>query len=254
MTPPAPIEAEGARGRGLDARTLSIAAIVGIGIGFAGLTAMSQFGSSDTTPEIAALAPVPMSAKASTGQPAGAGVFAQNTTTPVKEQSRLLPQQPALRGGLAGAGKTESMTVEAAPPAAPPAAVVKEKTVVASRAAAPRPPKQEAQPGWQAASPFFDDAEPPPHVLAYAPVERPAAPAKRSAAGNTSETLPADNKGPGTGKVNTAVNLRSAPDNGASVVAVLAVGTTVQIEKCDFWCQVVVDGKRGYVFRKFVGR
>lgn len=238
-------DAAGAQGRGLDARTLSIAALVGIGLGFVGLTAVTQFGSSDTPTEVAALTPVQKSASASGDQPAGAGVFAEDNGGLVKEQDRLLPQSPSLRGGIAAEGKTEAKTI--APTDAAPAAPV-EKTVAATKPAEPR----RQQPGWEVASPQFESPDPP-QVLSYAPVERQAAPA-RQPAGNSSETLPAANKGAGTAKVNTAVNMRSGPDNGASVVAVLGVGTTVQIARCDFWCEVVADGKRGYVFRKFVGR
>ncbi len=240
-------DAAGAQGRGLDARTLSIAALVGIGLGFAGLTAVTQFGSSDTPTEVAALTPVQKSASASGDQPPGAGVFAQDNSGLVKEQDRLMPQMPPLRGGIAGEGKTEARTI-APTDAEAPAVVPIEKTVAATKPVEPR----RQQPGWEAASPQFENSDPP-QVLSYAPVERQAAPARKPA-GNSSETLPAANKGAGTAKVNTAVNMRSSPDNGASVVAVLGVGTTVQIARCDFWCEVVADGKRGYVFRKFVGR
>ena len=240
------LEADGARGRGLDARTLSIAALVGIAIGFATLTAVTQLGSSDSATELAALAPVPMSAKAPTAQPEGAGVFAENNSAPTKEQDRLLPRTPALRGANAGEGKTEAKAVV---PAAPePVAAPAAKTVVAAKPAAPR----RQQPGWELASPLFETPDRP-EVLSYAPIEQPAAP-RRSTAANATGSVPAGNSGAGSGKINTSVNMRSSPDNDASVVAVLGVGTTVKIEKCDYWCEVVANGKRGFVFRKFVGR
>ncbi|MCB1496241.1 MAG: SH3 domain-containing protein [Bauldia sp.] len=237
-------EVEARRGLGLDARTLSIAAIVGIGIGFVALTAATQFGPSDSPEEIAAMAPVTMSAKTPEPGPSGEGVFAENVTTPVKQQSRVLPNQPMLR--YDPAPETETIASDAGAGQA-----VASARPAEARTSQPAARRVE-QPGWEAASPFFEDSEPP-QVLSYAPVER-AAPARRAPAGNTSATVPAANKGAGTGRVNTAVNMRSGPDNNAAVVAVLAAGTAVKIEKCDYWCTVVADGKRGYVFRKFVGR
>ncbi|MCB1486379.1 MAG: SH3 domain-containing protein [Bauldia sp.] len=242
------IAVEEKRGRGLDAWTLSIAALLGVGIGFVALMAATQFGPSDSPQKLAAMAPAPMSAKAPEfePEPEGAGVFAQNATEPVKEQARVVPNQPLLR--YDPAPESGTMAADAPAPVSEP-----EAAAVRVADAEPAPAAQRSgQPGWEAASPFFEDSDPP-DVMAYAPVER-AAPPQRAPAGNTSASVPAASKGAGTAKVNTAVNMRSGPDNNASVVAVLAAGTTVKIEKCDYWCTIVANGKRGYVFRKFVGR
>ncbi|MCP4382045.1 MAG: SH3 domain-containing protein [Hyphomicrobiales bacterium] len=92
-------------------------------------------------------------------------------------------------------------------------------------------------------------------ILSYAPVERPENPARRSTARATDvDSGPAQEKGPGLSRTNVAVNMRSAPDNDASVVAVVPAGTSVQIQSCTFWCTVVANGQRGYIYRKFVGR
>ncbi|MVA97789.1 SH3 domain-containing protein [Nitratireductor sp. CAU 1489] len=56
----------------------------------------------------------------------------------------------------------------------------------------------------------------------------------------------------GTGRITTAVNMRRGPDNGAGIVSVIPAGAKVGIVKCRVWCQVVHDGRTGYVFKRFV--
>ena len=90
---------------------------------------------------------------------------------------------------------------------------------------------------------------PPPRVLSYAPTRQ-----RETATGDSPESGPAIDRGPGVATVNLDVNVRAKPDNEAPVVAVAKPGTTVTIEKCLFWCTVEVDGTRGYIYRKFVGR
>jgi hypothetical protein len=58
----------------------------------------------------------------------------------------------------------------------------------------------------------------------------------------------------GAGKVNSSVNMRAGPDNDAKVVRVLRAGTPVEIIGCKFWCEVIADGDRGFVFQRFISR
>ncbi|TWG98928.1 SH3 domain-containing protein [Mesorhizobium sp. J18] len=49
------------------------------------------------------------------------------------------------------------------------------------------------------------------------------------------------------------VNLRSGPTNSSSVVAVLVANLPVQAsQNCPSWCEVVVNGRRGYVYKDFI--
>lgn len=51
-------------------------------------------------------------------------------------------------------------------------------------------------------------------------------------------------------QVSNGLNLRSAPDQRAERLAVLPVGTTVEVQRCldDLqWCNVRADGKSGWV-------
>lgn len=54
------------------------------------------------------------------------------------------------------------------------------------------------------------------------------------------------------GSIVSAVNMRASPENGAPVVSVLRDGATVEVIACDLWCEVVADGKRGFVFKSFI--
>jgi hypothetical protein len=55
-----------------------------------------------------------------------------------------------------------------------------------------------------------------------------------------------------TETVNTHVNMRSEPDNDAAVVAVVPAEKQVQIVSCDYWCEVVFEGQRGWIYKSFV--
>ncbi len=271
-----------ARSRGLDARTLSIASLIGIGIGLAGLAVVNQFGS-PTVPAIVATSSIEVKqpaegtlsrnriVTAAQRQPAGAAVIADE---PIKEQARLATDvAPVLRDGLQPEGQTEAMVAESDPvveppgtaPAGPapesPAAGAGQPAVAKSvgGATSDRAVMAEAPAHAGPLAPQLREdaavAESDPRVLAYAPVPPSKDPTAHSFRKNTaSDSGPAQNKGAGTGRVNVAVNMRSAPDNGASVVAVVPSGTLVRIARCDFWCEVTVDGKRGFIYRKFVGR
>ncbi|WP_206455559.1 SH3 domain-containing protein [Aurantimonas marina] len=69
-----------------------------------------------------------------------------------------------------------------------------------------------------------------------------------------SATTPTKPETKSTAKVKVAVNMRAKPDNGAKVVAVLPKGRSVEIIGCKMWCEVSADGKRGFIYKSFVGR
>ncbi|MCC6948580.1 MAG: SH3 domain-containing protein [Bradyrhizobiaceae bacterium] len=48
------------------------------------------------------------------------------------------------------------------------------------------------------------------------------------------------------------VNMRARPASDAAVVAVVPEGKQVEVKDCAQWCQVVYEGRQGFVFRKFV--
>lgn len=82
-----------------------------------------------------------------------------------------------------------------------------------------------------------------PDVAVAAPKKVAVAPSKSASAGSPA---------PGLARITSAVKLRGNPDNGAPTVGLLKAGEQVQVVQCKGWCEVVVDGKRGFVFKKFL--
>ncbi len=71
----------------------------------------------------------------------------------------------------------------------------------------------------------------------------PAAPAPVAPAGNPVTIL---------ATTNAFVNMRAGPDNDAPVISVVAEGATVEIVDCNFWCEVIVDGTKGWIYQDFL--
>jgi hypothetical protein len=55
-----------------------------------------------------------------------------------------------------------------------------------------------------------------------------------------------------TAPVTTDVNMRARPSNGAAVIQVVPGRSTVEVIGCDYWCEVVYEGKRGWIYKGFV--
>ncbi len=56
----------------------------------------------------------------------------------------------------------------------------------------------------------------------------------------------------GTAKIRSAVNMRSSPKKGSSVLGVVPAGTTVTVQSCDQWCSISWNGKSGWVYKSFL--
>ena len=52
--------------------------------------------------------------------------------------------------------------------------------------------------------------------------------------------------------VTTDVNMRAKPDNGAAVILVIPGKSDIEVIGCDYWCDVVYAGKRGWIYKGFV--
>jgi uncharacterized protein YraI len=53
-------------------------------------------------------------------------------------------------------------------------------------------------------------------------------------------------------KVTSYVNMRSKPQSGSSTITVIPAGVSVDLYRCDRWCEVGYNGKRGWVYKTFV--
>jgi hypothetical protein len=58
----------------------------------------------------------------------------------------------------------------------------------------------------------------------------------------------------GTARIISGANIRSRPKKGAKVIGTVPGGTQVELVSCDGWCEIVVRGKRGFVWGEFVQR
>jgi hypothetical protein len=55
-------------------------------------------------------------------------------------------------------------------------------------------------------------------------------------------------------QVTSHVNMRGGPDNDAAVIMVVPAGAEIRVVRCDFWCEVVFEGARGWIYKSFVAR
>ncbi|MEQ1944027.1 SH3 domain-containing protein [Mesorhizobium sp. VNQ89] len=56
----------------------------------------------------------------------------------------------------------------------------------------------------------------------------------------------------GTGRIKSAVNMRTSPKKGASVLGVVPAGASVNVRSCDQWCNITWNGKSGWVYKTFL--
>lgn len=55
-----------------------------------------------------------------------------------------------------------------------------------------------------------------------------------------------------TAPVKTDVNMRAGPDNAAAVIKVVPRNSNVEVIGCDYWCEVIYAGKRGWIYKGFL--
>jgi len=174
-------------------------------------------------------------------------------------ESQSLPESPQLRG-------TDMM--ETVPGAAPtlgtallPGSAVSTRPVTSSVRAAYAAPSEEALPAATAivapaqSDPAVTGAIPSPNGAATgsasgAPTEL--TPALAAPTNNAPTNSAASDLGAGPATITSGVRLRGNPDNGAPTIGMLKAGDPVQVVQCKGWCEVVADGKRGFVFKKFL--
>ncbi|UVC17146.1 SH3 domain-containing protein [Mesorhizobium onobrychidis] len=55
-----------------------------------------------------------------------------------------------------------------------------------------------------------------------------------------------------TGRILRGVTMRTGPKNSAAAIVTIPAKTSVQVMGCKKWCQVVYNGKRGWIYKSFV--
>ncbi|WP_428030571.1 SH3 domain-containing protein [Ancylobacter sp.] len=82
----------------------------------------------------------------------------------------------------------------------------------------------------------------------------PAEPEEAAGEGADEAGLPAGYGGEpvGTAVTRRAVTMRAAPRKGAAAIGNLPGGQKVQFVTCQQWCEIIVEGKRAFVYKSFV--
>jgi len=89
--------------------------------------------------------------------------------------------------------------------------------------------------------------EPPPQempLMAAIPTPRPTLPSAASAPDKPSTKT--------SGHTLKAVTMRSGPKSGASAIDTVPAKTAIEVISCGKWCEIVYEGKRGFVYKSFV--
>lgn len=250
-----------ARRRGvLNRRLLGVVAALAL-VGGGALATIHAVSSSSDAPVANELDSVSTAGIAKAGPALPAPPVKQSYARAAEDQS--LPESPQLRGAdmldtipgsaptlgaamlpgsaVSGQPVTPSVRAAYAAPAVPSQPAPKPVAVATAPVDEPVPT---ADPAIAAAEPDIAAPDAAVPAAAQSPVEPvAAAPARSVAAGSPA---------PGPARITSGVKLRGNPDNGAPTVGLLKTGDRVQVVQCKGWCEVVVDGKRGFVFKKFL--
>ncbi|MER8810064.1 SH3 domain-containing protein [Mesorhizobium australicum] len=111
-----------------------------------------------------------------------------------------------------------------------------------AKVAAPSPPADSSNPdGAQTAA--IPETQP------QAPEQQPAA---TDDAGSKAKANPRKVTAAGNGRILRAVTMRSAPKKGATPIGTVPARTSVQLMGCKKWCEIVYNGKHGWVYQSYV--
>ncbi|MER9170479.1 SH3 domain-containing protein [Mesorhizobium australicum] len=111
-----------------------------------------------------------------------------------------------------------------------------------AKVAAPSPPADSSNPdGAQTAA--IPETQP------QAPEQQPAA---TDDAGSKAKANPRKVTAAGNGRILRAVTMRSAPKKGATPIGTVPARTSVQLMGCKKWCEIVYNGKHGWVYKSYV--
>ena len=89
-------------------------------------------------------------------------------------------------------------------------------------------------------------------VAAVAPA--PASARQADAVADATDPAPADAGAEPTGgaTIRSPVTMRTGPNKGAAAMQTLKSGQQVELVACDSWCEIVADGKRGFIYKSFL--
>ncbi|MBZ9985255.1 MULTISPECIES: SH3 domain-containing protein [unclassified Mesorhizobium] len=85
------------------------------------------------------------------------------------------------------------------------------------------------------------------------PAAQPQVASQQSAAqDDDSKAEPRKAAAAGTGRILRAVTMRSGPKKNAAAIVTVPAKTSVQVMSCKRWCQIVYNGKTGWVYKTYI--
>ncbi|WP_292236548.1 SH3 domain-containing protein [Mesorhizobium sp.] len=92
-----------------------------------------------------------------------------------------------------------------------------------------------------------DDAQ-----TAAIPTPKPQLPAATQADGSQAKVEAKDVSAADTGRILRAVTMRTGPKKNAAAIVTVPAKTPVQVMGCKKWCQIIYNGKRGWIYKSFI--
>ena len=56
----------------------------------------------------------------------------------------------------------------------------------------------------------------------------------------------------GTGRILRTVTMRTGPKKNAAAMGTVPARASVQVMSCKKWCQIVYNGKRGWIYKSYI--
>jgi hypothetical protein len=172
-----------------------------------------------------------------------AGVSAADAATPV---DKAQPQQPPASSGAEAAQAVAAPASAKTAPAEPnPAQAALAPTPADAPAARAEPTSKDRADVYQtAAIPAIKPATPEPAATDDATDDAEVkAPATETAKPETH-----------TERVQSGVTMRTGPKNEASAITTIPGKTAVEVVSCSAWCEIIYKGRRGFIYKSFLGR
>jgi len=106
------------------------------------------------------------------------------------------------------------------------------------------------------AAPAKDDAaqkdNPDGAQTAAIPTPKPQVSQAQPSAGDEATAEPQKVSAASTGRILRAVTMRAGPKQKAAAILTVPAKTSVQVMSCKQWCQIVYNGKRGWIYKTYV--
>lgn len=205
--------------------------------------------------------------------PAGTTVAAATVSQPARKSDQVSPTVAAAKANIQALAANDPRWTEAQPKtasAAPDADQATAPSQVANQAE-PAPDKPATTAAFAQSATDTDATAELAKVAAPAPAAgsnpdgaktaaipegQPQTPDQQPAAtdddGSKAKAKPRKVAAAGNGRILRAVTMRSGPKKNAAAIATVPARTSVQVMSCKQWCQIVYNGKTGWIYKSYI--